>query len=106
MAVGIKCPSQYSYRNSGYCFIEATVPSIITYAEGDYVGVGKLSSTPDIISISDGKSFDSASEEYNDAQEWNRIDKLSESSGRYLDSHNYQEWQKLVNKYRIELKEK
>jgi len=103
MAVGIKCPSQYSYKNSGFCFIEAAAPSIITYAEGDYVGVGKLSSTPDIISISDGKSFDSVSEEYNDAQEWNRINELSESSGGYLDSYNYYKWQTLVNKYGIEL---
>jgi 2'-5' RNA ligase/predicted nucleic acid binding AN1-type Zn finger protein len=106
MAVGIKCPLQYSYENSGYCFIEASAPSIITDAEGDYIGVGKLSSTPDMISISDGKSFDSVSEEYNDVQEWNRINKLSESSGGYLDSYNYYKWQTLVNKYGIELSEK
>lgn len=105
MAVGIKCPSQYSYENSGYCFIETSAPSIITDSEGDYVGVGKLSSAPDIITISDGKSFDSVSEEYNDAQEWNRINKLSESSGGYLDSYNYYKWQTLVNKYGIELTE-
>lgn len=105
MAVGIKCPSQYSYKNSGFCFIEASTPSIITDAEGDYVGVGKLSSTPNTINISDGKSFDSVSEEYNDAQEWNRINKLSASSGGYLDSYNYYKWQTLVKKYGIELTE-
>jgi hypothetical protein len=105
MAVGIKCPSQYSYEDSGYCFIETSAPSIITDSEGDYVGVGKLSSTPDIITISDGKSFDSVSEEYNDAQEWNRINKLSESSGGYLDSYNYYRWKTLVNKYGIEVTE-
>jgi hypothetical protein len=106
MAVGIRCPSQYSYENSSYCFIEAAAPSIITDAERDYVGVGKLSSTPSMISINDGKSFDSVSEEYNDVQEWNRINKLSESSGGTLDSYNYYKWQTLVNKYGIELTEK
>jgi len=105
MAVGIKCPSQYSYKSSGFCFIEAAAPSIITYSEGDYVGVGKLSSTPDILIISDGLSFDSVSEEYNDAQEWKRLNELSKSSNGYLDSYNYYKWQTLVNKYGIELTE-
>jgi hypothetical protein len=105
MAVGIKCPLQYSYKNSSFCFIETAAPSIITYSEGDYVGVGKLSSTPDIIIISDGKSFNSVSEEYNDAQEWKRLNELSKSSGGYLDSYNYYKWQALVNKYGIELTE-
>ena len=106
MAVGIKCPLQYSYKNSGFCFIETSAPSIITDSEGDYVRVGKLSSIPTIINISDGKSFDSVSEEYNDAQEWNRLIELSKSSGGYLDSYNYYKWKTLVNKYGIEVTEK
>ena len=103
MAVGIKCPSEYDYIDTGYCFIETSVASIITNSEGDYVGVGKLSSTPDIINIGDGKSFDSVSEEYEDAKEWNKINKISETSGGVLDEYDYYEWESLVNKYDIEL---
>jgi hypothetical protein len=28
---GIKCPAQYSYKGTGYCFIETTYRNIITY---------------------------------------------------------------------------
>jgi hypothetical protein len=59
MAVGIKSPVQYSYKNSGYAFIESTSLTIPTDSEGDYVGAGKLTSTPQIIQISDGSSFSS-----------------------------------------------
>ena len=67
MAVGIKSPDQYAYRNSGYAFIESTAPSIPTDSAGDYPGAGKLTSTPEIIRISDGIPFFSISEEYQDA---------------------------------------
>ena len=39
MAVGIMCPVQYSYKNTGYCFVETTEPTMITYSQGEYVGV-------------------------------------------------------------------
>jgi hypothetical protein len=106
MTVGIKCPSQYAYKNTGYCFVEADDPSIITYSEGDYgpTGLIKLTSTPDVYVVSDGNSFDSVSEEYNDAQQWKMIYALSESSGGFLDTGNYYTWQSLVNKYGIETK--
>jgi len=103
MAVGIKCPEKYSYEGTGYCFIETARPAIITDDQEDYVGVGQLTSTPQIIHISDGISFDSVSEEYEDAQEWIRINKLSESTGRVLDIYNYNMWLSLVIKYGVEL---
>ena len=103
MAVGIKCPIEYSYKNIGYCFIETVRPTIITDYQEEYVDVGKLTSTPEIIHISEGISFNSVSEEYKDAQEWIRINKLSESSGGYLDQYNYNRWLSLVNKYGIEI---
>ena len=96
-AVGIKCPSQYSYRNSEYCFIESTTPDIITYSDGTYVGAGKLTSTPEIITISDGYSFDSVSEEYEDAQEYKNILNM----GRVLSQDYYNRWVSIVNKYGI-----
>jgi hypothetical protein len=99
MAVGIKCPKEYSYLNSGYCFIESTSPTIITDSEGEYLGAGKLNSIPTVISISDGISFNSVSEEYNDAQEWNKIGNM----GSVLNNYWYGRWYKLVNKYGMEI---
>lgn len=105
MAAGIKCPMEYSYNSTGYCFIETTGPSIITDDQGDYAGVGKLYSAPKTINISDGASFDSVSEEYEDSQEWLRIAEVSESSGGLLDHYDYEKWLALVEKYGIEIPE-
>jgi len=101
MAVGIKCPMEYSYKD-GYCFIETAKPAIITNAQREYVGSGKLSSTPEVIIISDGLSFDSVSKEYDDAQEFIELDKLAELSGGSLRAPDYYRLLFLINKYGIE----
>jgi hypothetical protein len=97
-AVGIKCPQQYSYRNTGYCFVESTSPSIITDSSGDYTmtenSTNKLTTMPEVLEICDGNSFDSVSEEYNDAVTWNNI-----GTGKVLDEETYKIWLSLVNKY-------
>jgi hypothetical protein len=99
-AVGIKCPDQYSYRNTGYCFVESTSPSIITYSSGDYLVIGnsttKLTSMPKKLKICNGDSFDGVSEEYNDAQTWDSI-----GTGKVLDEETYNKWLSLVSKYGI-----
>ncbi len=99
-AVGIKCPQQYSYRDTGYCFVESTSPSIITYSSGDYVVIGnsttKLTTMPEKLKICNGDSFYSVSEEYNDAVTWDSI-----GTGKVLDEATYNKWLSLVNKYGI-----
>lgn len=99
-AVGIKCPPQYSYMDTGYCFVESTSPSIITYSSGDYSVVGnsttKLTSLPKKLEICDGNSFDSVSEEYKDAKTLDSI-----GTGKVLDEETYNKWLSLVNKYGI-----
>lgn len=94
-AIGIKCQQPYSFQNTGYCFVESTSPSIITDSSGDYVGAGKLESTPKVLKVSDGNSLDSVSEEYNDAVTFNTILGM----GQVLDKYNYDKWFSLVNKY-------
>lgn len=95
MAVGIKSPAPYAYKNSGYAFIESTTPSITTDDQGDYVGVGKLTSTPAILLVSEGRSFDSISEEYRDALLYNSL----LDRGQVLDEYSYYQWLALVQKY-------
>jgi len=101
MAVGIKSPQQYSYLNSGYAFIESTDPTIPTDSQGDYVGVGKLTSTPEILQISDGDTMTTISSEYKDALTFNQIETISQSSGGMLDQNYYYVWVSLVQKYGI-----
>jgi hypothetical protein len=97
MAIGIKSPAQYSYLNSGYAFIETTTPSIPTDSQGDYGGAGKLTSNPQIFPVSDGNSFTSISEEYQDAQILNQIRNM----GTVLDEYHYSQWTSLEQKYGI-----
>lgn len=68
-AVGIKCPSRYSFDNTGYCFIETTGPSIMTDSGIEYVGGVKLHSMPEIILVSNGDSLGTGMYEYADAKE-------------------------------------
>ena len=97
MSVGIKSPIQYSYINSGYAFIESTAPSIPTNSEADYVGVGKLISTPELYHISDGSSFSSISEEYQDSIALNQLGNEGGTSPPEI----HRQWETLARKYGI-----
>ena len=99
MALGIRSPAAYSYRNSSYAFVETTAPSIVTDADGDYIGVGKLTSIPGIMPISPGRSFVSVGEEYQDALQFNQLIGM----GSVLDQAHYFQWTALVQKYGIKV---
>jgi hypothetical protein len=101
MALGLRCPVQYSYNGSGYCFVETTEPSIMTYSNGTYVGVGKLFSTPQIIKISDGASFDQIGEEYTDARSYDAVMNSAVWNGTSmtLDQIDYNQFAYLRKKY-------
>lgn len=95
MVVGIKSPAQYDYDNSGYAFVETAAPAIPTDSQCNYVGVGKLTHSPDTFLVSEGRSFDSISEEYNDAQHYHALLAM----GQVLDEYSYYQWLSLVQKY-------
>lgn len=67
-SVGIKCPLDKSWKNSGYCFVETTGPSIITDTKINYVGGIQLKSEPEVMIISDGESLNEKIYEYEDAE--------------------------------------
>jgi len=97
MAVGIKSPGQYAYKNSGYAFIETATPSIPTDSQGTYIGAGKLTSTPRIMQVSEGNSFTTISQEYQDAISFNQLGK-----GTVLLPEKYRQWEILMWKYGME----
>jgi len=97
MAVGVSCPSQYAYRGTGYAFIESTRPNIPTYAEGNYVGTGQLTTMPAVITLTGGKSFASIGDEAADANEYRSLIAM----GTVLDPYHYSRWQAIVAKYDI-----
>ncbi len=71
--VGVKCPLEKSFRETGYCFIETGGPAIISDFGIEYIGGIKLNSNPEIIRISEGLSLPEDMEEYDDAKLLNKI---------------------------------
>ena len=67
-SIGIKCPMEESWHNSGYCFVETSGPAIITDTEINYVGALQLKSEPQILFISEGESLPEDLYEYKDAE--------------------------------------
>lgn len=98
-AVGIKCPEEYDYLDTNYCFIESTTPNIITDSYGEYRNAGKLTSTPEVIVISNGKTYLGAEEDYKATQRYNQLNDDHESKAKYS------EWIQIRKKYGLEEKE-
>jgi len=94
-SVGIKCPEQYDYLDSGYCFVESTTPSIITDYEGNYIETGKLGQPTSIYIVSEGISFNSVKEEYED----NLLYQNLINKGMVLSQSDYTKWENITNKY-------
>ena len=102
MALGIKSPSQYAYRNTGYAFIETTNPSIPTDSSGNYTSIGKLTSMPFVYVVSNGRTMSSIAFEANDLSEYNRI--TSSTKDGILNTADYNQWQSINKKYGLMIK--
>ncbi len=97
-ALGIKCPVEHSLNDTGYCFVEATEPSIITNDKNEYFIIGKLFSKPEVILISEGISLGDDLYEYTDAKFLININKIIEKKGK-INFIRYWRLEKLREKY-------
>jgi len=100
-AVGIKCPKKYSFNNSGYCFVESTQPAILSYSNGYYSEQGRLSSTPEIIFISNGTSLGNNLKEYEDARTFDVLFQSLEKHGGAMSTIEAMKYEQFFNKYGI-----
>lgn len=98
MAVGIRCSEKYDFQNTGYAFIETTRPTIITYVPDEYIGNFRITSSQNIIHVSDGEYLLDVSEEYQDAQEYKNLMAM----GTVLDQYHYSRWLEISNKYDLQ----
>ncbi len=98
-AIGVKCPIEESWKNSGYCFVETTGPSIITDTEINYVGGLKLESEPQVLFISDGESLSSDLYEYGDAEKLIDIRKSVNGDSFFFNPKKLVDFKKLEKKY-------
>lgn len=101
MALGIKCPKKFCYKNSGYAFVETTVPSIVTDSEKHYSDVGKLLSNPKVFVISDGATFD-PSEEYEDLEILNNLGTIARIDNNKLSPSQFDLWKSISLKYNLQ----
>jgi len=95
-AVGIKCPEKYSLEDTGFCFVETTLPAPISYSKGRYQGPGGSSVLGDyseLIIISEGESLSKNLDDYSDARVLGRLVNKVDKKG-YV---NYFEKKKLDN---------
>lgn len=97
-SLGIKCPEKYSWKGSGYCFVETTGPSIITDTSIEYIGGLRISSKPEVIFISDGISLGEDLYEYKDAKDLMRIREKMRETGK-INYFDIKKLDKLNEKY-------
>ena len=100
-AVAVKCPRRNSVGKTGYCFVETTGPAIMTDDEIEYSGIGKLSSEPELIVISEGKSIGNWWYEFRDANGLIRIRNAMERNGM-VGALQFNKFEKLSEKYGLE----
>jgi hypothetical protein len=101
-ALGIQCPSKESLNNSGYCFVETTGPSIISDYKTEYLGVERLSSTPQIIPIQGNVTF--GKDNFYELQDFAILDKIRtrmETQGM-INFVQHLQFQELKKKYGLE----
>jgi len=99
MAVGVRCSPEYDFYDSGYAFIEPTVPTIITYVPESRYGGLSVSAPPRIITVSDGKRPLDVSPEFRDASRLKQLERL----GGVLTQVQYMELQKISSKYDMQI---
>lgn len=82
-AVGIGCPLKYSLNSSGYCFVETTTPSPISYSKGNYVGAINLPlKNPKIILLGKGINLPEKLPDYYDSKILSRILQKNKKTAR------------------------
>lgn len=98
MALGLKCPYEFSNYQSGYCFLEMTANcSRLTDNTGNYISVGKLETVPRILIVSNGSEieyntvFQDVNEIKNFENAKNKIDELAElmKVAKDIDEYNF-----------------
>jgi hypothetical protein len=95
MVTGIKALSPYDFRNSGYAFIEATEPYIITDSVTDNLAAYRFTSTMEVTPAGTGVALGSVANDAADAKEW----ALLAAKGKTLSAADYAAWKALDTKY-------
>lgn len=94
MTAGIRVSPPYDFRSSGYAFVEATEPFIITDSTTDSLAQWKFASTMEVFPVGTGQALQSIADDYHDAQVYAAL-----KAKNSLSPSEYQELQALNTKY-------
>lgn len=99
MAVGIATIEKYSYKNTGYAFVETTLPCIITDASGQY-GENRtsLSSVPKVIVIGNGQKMSDLDQDVQDVASLLSL----KGKGKKLNEKDYLNYVVIRDKYGLD----
>ncbi len=100
-SVGVKCPIEYSLRDTGYCFIETSGPAIMSDNSIEYKGGITLKSESEVYFISEGISLPENMYEYEDANSLIRMKNAIRRRG-WINPIEYLKIKILKKKYGLE----
>ena len=102
-ALGIACPEKYDFLESGFCFVETTLPSIMGDYSLEYEGIGYLDSEPKVIVFSEGMSLGKDMREYEDSKTWAKISLLIKRNRGDISKRDYNKWKEIMDYYGLEV---
>lgn len=100
-SVGIKCPLEKSWHETGYCFVETSGPAIISDSTIEYAGGVRISSKPETMVLSEGKSLPENMQEYEDAEFMMEIRSDLSNGGRIINPFRIWRYNEIKKKYNI-----
>jgi len=98
-SIGIKCPLDKSWDETGYCFVETTGPAIISDTTIPYSGGLTIQSKPQVLLISNGASLSDDMYEYQDAEALMDIRKALNGKSFFFNPMKFISFNNLENKY-------
>jgi hypothetical protein len=101
MAVGVACDSNYDFMDTGYAYIESTMPTIMTYDPEIYGSYGDYEFK--IVKISNYGKLMNLQEEYHDAKRLKEIEEIWRNNNNVLDGDIYYDWETICNAYGLDI---
>ncbi|OPZ44212.1 MAG: hypothetical protein BWY93_00661 [Euryarchaeota archaeon ADurb.BinA087] len=99
MVVGIATNEKFSYKNTGYAFVETTLPRIITDASGQYgENITSLTSVPEVIVICYGQKMSNLDQDVQDAASLLSL----KNKGKKLNEKDYSNYVAIRDKYGLD----
>ena len=100
-SVGIKCPLEKSWHETGYCFVETSGPAIISDSSIEYAGGVRINSKPETMILFEGKALPDKMQEYKDAEFIMKMRSDLRNGERIINPFRVSRYKNILEKYRM-----